>query len=187
MNRYFIPRLAWSDLRAMAGWVSSGALVAGSYGVLHDQITFTISPEYFTRMKFDQFRAADFGFPDRIFVAEIGFLATWWVGLLATWFLARAAIARGHRGSLRTIMPRAWALMFGLAGLVGIIGRFVGPSLYGGSAWVEALDAMGVTDSHAFGQVAGIHVGGYLGALAGWLWAFWRIGKLRRENQIDRP
>src|ERR1043166_5997270 len=59
----------------MLGYALLGALLAGTYGVVHDQVTYSISAEYFTRLKFSQFQRADFGFPPRVFVAEIGFLA----------------------------------------------------------------------------------------------------------------
>jgi hypothetical protein len=59
-------------------WVCGvGSLLAGFYGILHDQVTYSISNEYFTRLKFPQFHYANFGLSHRVFVAEIGFLATW--------------------------------------------------------------------------------------------------------------
>jgi hypothetical protein len=66
-----------------------GGLIAGAYGIVHDQVTYTIAPEYFTKLKFHQFHYADFGLGNRIFAATIGFLATWWVGAIAAWLLAR--------------------------------------------------------------------------------------------------
>ena len=76
----------------MFGVAVVGAIVAGIYGVLHDQLTYSISPEYFTNLKFKQFHYADFGLGDRVFVSCIGFLATWWVGLIIARFLARRFI-----------------------------------------------------------------------------------------------
>ena len=80
MLRFLIPRIALRDLPPMfaAGFV--GALVAGVYGILHDKDTFSNSPEYFTRFKFEQFRWVDLGLPEWVFVAEMSFLATWWGG-----------------------------------------------------------------------------------------------------------
>lgn len=71
-----------------------GSLFAGIYGILHDQVTYTLAPEYFTRFKFTQFSYANFGLSDRLFVAIIGVLATWWVGFVAAWFLARVVLIR---------------------------------------------------------------------------------------------
>ena len=57
-------------------------LLAGLYGILHDQVTYTIAPEYFTKFKYGQFgfEPAWFG-GHRQTVAAIGFLATWWTGI----------------------------------------------------------------------------------------------------------
>ena len=83
------PKIRSASLPAMLGYAAAGSLLVGLYGIVHDQVTYSISPEYFTRLKFAQFSYADFGLPNRVFVAEIGFLATWWVGLIAGWFIAR--------------------------------------------------------------------------------------------------
>ena len=69
----FYPRIELRLLPRMLGIAFLGAIVGGLYGILHDQITYSISPEYFTRLKFFQFHYADFGLPPRYFVAEIGF------------------------------------------------------------------------------------------------------------------
>jgi hypothetical protein len=53
------------------------------YGSIHNQVTYTISTEYFTKFKYDQF-----GFYPEWFgghrntVAIIGFFASWWMGLI---------------------------------------------------------------------------------------------------------
>lgn len=59
------------------------SVIAGLYGVINDQITFSISSEYYTKFKFIQFNLANENNIDkikflRIFVAIVGFLATWW-------------------------------------------------------------------------------------------------------------
>ena len=60
----------------MIGFTLVGAILAGLYGILHDQITFRISKEYFTRNKFDQFHYArpESG-SDLEFTSRIGFHA----------------------------------------------------------------------------------------------------------------
>lgn len=142
--------------------------MAGGFGIIHDQVTYTISPEYFKRMKFDQFRWADIGFPERVFVAEIGFLATWWVGLIAAWFLARIAMRKfGNPGKQ---VAGALAIMAGITVLCAVLGYFLGPVMFEDrKGWLDALSEMGVTDFRAFYQVSGIHLGSYAGALLGWV------------------
>lgn len=59
--------------------------LAGLFGILHDQITYSISQEYYTKFKFYQFGFTDNKveaiFPNpRVIVSKVGFMATWWVG-----------------------------------------------------------------------------------------------------------
>ena len=41
--------------------VLAAIVIASLYGVGHDQVTYTISPEYYTKFKFIQFNLADSG------------------------------------------------------------------------------------------------------------------------------
>jgi hypothetical protein len=93
------PKIPLASLPVMFGYAMTGAVLAGIYGVVHDQATYSISPEYFTRLKFAQFHYADFGLPARVLVAEIGFLATWWVGFIAGWFMARITVPTFSRAA----------------------------------------------------------------------------------------
>ena len=158
-----------------------GALIAGCFGIIHDQLTYTISPEYFTRMKFDQFRGADFGFPPRIFVAEIGFLATWWVGLIAVWFLSRIALPK-FKSPVQKV-TRAIAIMLGITIFCGLAGYFLGPLWFGNRfVWRETLKSFGVTDVVAFNRVAAIHLGSYAGGLLGWI--IMMVAFLREKSAV---
>lgn len=181
MRNFVLPPGDWPVLRKAARLSLGGALIAGCFGILHDQITFTISPEYFTRMKFDQFRCADFGFPQWVFVAEIGFLATWWVGLIAAWFLARIALPKFKNPGEMVIA--AMVKILGITILFGIAGYFLGPSLlHDRSGWRDSLESMGVTDVTAFHRVAGIHLGSYAGAFLGALGMMVKFMKCRSDR-----
>lgn len=58
-----------------------GCLFAGVYGALHNQISYTVSPEYFTQYKFHQFHISP-DMPDRIGAAIVGWNASWWMGIV---------------------------------------------------------------------------------------------------------
>lgn len=175
-GKLLVPHVAWPDLWRIAALSVAGALVAGCYGILHDQLTFTLSAEYFTQLKFAQFEWAACGLPPRGFVAEIGFLATWWVGFAATWFFARLASPRLEPGALGWSCVAMWALLCGASLSGGVLGFLFGPRFYLESPdWLATLQAMKLSHPQSFAQVAGIHLGGYLGALGGWLWAMFRL------------
>ena len=105
------PKIPRALLPRMLGYAVIGGLLAGMYGILHDQITYSISPEYFTHLKFDQFHYANFGLPQRVFVAEIGFLATWWVGFFSAWFIARLTVPAFSRPAAFRHSLRGFAIV----------------------------------------------------------------------------
>jgi hypothetical protein len=170
MLKYLIPRIRMADLPPMIGVAIVGGLIAGAYGIVHDQITYTISPEYFTKMKFHQFNYADFGFGNRVFVSAIGFLATWWVGFIAAWLLARRLIPnQSRRTAFRQIRKGivcifAFGLSFGILGY--LFGLWRGPNAdY--SNWDWAFQQFDIADKWPFVRVAYIHNAGYLGGFIG--------------------
>lgn len=97
---------------------------AGVFGILHDQISYSVSHEYFTKFKFLQFHLLDTDVPERVRAAIVGFKASWWMGIPlgvlagAAGFVQRspAQMARALLWSLPFLV--AFTLAFALAGLV---------------------------------------------------------------------
>lgn len=164
------PKFPLNRWPAMLGVAAIGALIAGGYGIVHDQITYTISPEYFTRLKFTQFHWADRGLPLRVFVGEIGFLATWWVGLFAGWILARMLAPHAPPAQMVALSLRGFGIVFSFALAAAFIAYLFGltqnpqPET---SGIADLAASLGVADVPAFTRVAYIHNGGYLGGLIG--------------------
>ena len=59
----------------------SACIISGIYGVIHNQISYTVSPGYFHEFKFVQFHipAAE---QNRLGASIVGFFASWWMGLI---------------------------------------------------------------------------------------------------------
>lgn len=112
-------------------------ILAGIYGILHDQLTYIISEEYYTKFKFEQFgmwwlgenmgtgEAPEIIPINPLFgVALVGFLATWWVGLLIGIVLAIVGLKhKDGKQMFRTTLQAikiciAITFISGLAGLV---------------------------------------------------------------------
>lgn len=160
-----IDRGNWRDLFALS---LIGAFIAGFYGVVHDQVTYSISPEYFTKAKFEQFAYADPGRGPRVFAGVVGFLASWWVGAIGAWLLGRVALPRAERrDALRHVAKGLGAVFCGAAsgGLAGW--WFARAADLERWRWLERdLDIAGLEE---FVTVACIHNGGYAGALIGFI------------------
>lgn len=187
MRSLLYPKLRLDLLPAMLGYAVLGALIAGFYGVLHDQITYSISPEYFTRLKFLQFHYADFGLPPRVFAAEIGFLATWWVGLIAGWFLARVAVPAFPQKKARSSVWRGFGIIFAGGFVAAVVGFLLGLRLGPDSDlsnWQNFTTTHGVVDLPSFVRVAYIHNASYVGGLIGLIVALFY---LRRERKTLAP
>lgn len=105
------PGIKLHQLPRMLAVSALGAAVAGACGILHDQITYTLSQEYFTRLKFDPFSCLDLRDHPRLFAGVIGFLATWWVGLFAGWFLARVIVPSSSSAKPTSLLCKSFALM----------------------------------------------------------------------------
>ncbi|MCA9061562.1 MAG: hypothetical protein KDA96_00805 [Planctomycetaceae bacterium] len=178
ITQTIFPALDMKDFPAMLKAAAAGGLVAGCYGAVHDQLTFAISVEYFRNLKFHQFAWANAGLSERIFVSEIGFIASWWVGVFCNWFLARKLIPLQPRSVAMRQIFRGMIIVIGCVMLAGLAGY--GYGLYRGpdadySHWSVTLENLRVTEPWPFLRVAYIHNFGYAGAAVGLLLALFII------------
>ncbi len=98
-------------------------LVSGIYGMLHNQISYTVSPEYFTKFKFRQFGLENMNLPDRVRASIVGFLASWWMGIPIGLIVGVCGFI--HAGARRMLKMIMWSyviivvftLLSGLCGL----------------------------------------------------------------------
>jgi len=178
------PKIDAEQLPTMLRIAGLGALVAGAYGAIHDQISYAISPEYFTQMKFVQFAWADVRLPPRAFASEIGFLGTWGIGLCAGWFLARSGLAAAAAHVRGPLIARSFAIMTAATAAIGLIGALAGivEARRNPAAWNEVRYALDLTDVPAFIVVAYLHGAGYFGALVGLLLAILYVRPVVRSR-----
>ena len=174
------PRIGWRNVGFLIACAALGSLIAGAYGIVHDQITYSLSESYFTEFKFHQFASSDprvhlppdLASADRIYVGVIGFLATWWVGFFSGWFLARASIPpSGDHPSVGTI-AKHFLTIIGTAFLFGCAGFL----------WGTVRPGFSSRFSSDFLLVGQIHNFGYLGALVGLVVALLLVRRARRAT-----
>jgi hypothetical protein len=112
----------------------------------------------------------DFGWPPRLFAAEVGFLGTWWVGLIGGWVLARVGLAELTETGMRYPAVKAFGIALGTAVLVGVIGGSCGVAVarfQDPREWEEWRQLLHLEDLPAFVVVCYLHGASYLGGLIG--------------------
>jgi len=149
------------------------ALAAGLYGAIHDQISYTISPEYFTHIKFKQFAWLHVDFGTRFNVGLIGFVATCWFGAIC-------GILVAYR--LRNIEARHLLIRFACFRLSLVLATSAliafGMSFYSYTQeaatlmahWQRTAEHYMINDALPFAIVAQMHRMSYVGGVIGMLW-----------------
>lgn len=142
-------------------------LLAGIYGAIHNQISYTVCPEYFTQFKFHQFAIGE-AIPHRLGAAIVGWKAAWWMGgVIGIILIPLGLPIRGNAcyfwGMLRVFgVVAATTLVVGLAALLfsflSVDPRMVGDiTRYGHE----------IADDAAFARAAAMHNCSYLGGMIG--------------------
>ncbi len=160
-------------------------LLAGAYGALHDQVTYTISSEYFTAFKFEQFGFEDWGpATPRTATAVIGFLATWWVGLFAGLVLGLLGFIHATPKQMFRVAFRSILLTLAIAIVFAFVGGLVGwltIDEYGGClpyAVAECRRFCIVGEIHSFG-----YTGGEVGTVVGM--AYQVVVRKKQARQVE--
>ena len=144
-------------------------LICGIYGILHDQFTYTISPEYYTKFKFIQFQTAE-AIPNRLVVSIVGFMATWWVGIPLGIVLALTGLIHKDWREMLKIYLKSIIRIIPVAFLVGLIGLFYGWGFHKESD-LHWFFPDNLIDTKQFMMVGSMHnfsyVGGVIGLIVG--------------------
>jgi hypothetical protein len=160
---------------------------AGLYGVAHNQVSYTVAPEYFTKFKFPRFGFTDASVPERVRASMVGFLASWWMGIPIGLLVGAAGfIHRGHRRMLRVSL---WSLLVtvGFTLLFGLCGLLYG---YVQTQHIEVAEYRGwfipedVTDLRRFLCAGYMHNSSYLGGVLAILvaWGFHVVVRVRTHD-----
>lgn len=122
--------------------IITASILGGIYGIIHDQITFTISEEYYTKFKFIQFKldyywglGEQVGSPSlpelslqnpRFGAVIVGTLATWWVGLIIGIILGLVGLIHKNGKLMFSVTLKAIILTTGIALTTGLFGLVYG-------------------------------------------------------------
>ena len=97
-----------------------GCVMASLYGMLHNQISYTVSHEYFDRFKFIQFHIAP-GLQGRVGASLVGLAASWWMGIvIGVCLLFTTKVFPIGEGYSR-VMIKAYCIAAGTALVTGLL------------------------------------------------------------------
>jgi len=168
------------------------SLIGGVYGILHDQLTYSISPEYYTKLKFYQFGLIDVGneaiVPNpRLYVSVVGFLASWWMGLFIGLILGLVGLIHPEPKQMLRVTLRAMIITISIAFATGLIGLALGEYQMEkiNPDWLPD----NVFDKKNFLAVGTMHnfsyLGGVTGLIAGALYSIWQHKRHKRKKNAD--
>jgi hypothetical protein len=165
-------------------------MAAGLFGAIHDQISYSISSEYFTKFKFPQFRLLDSGVPERIRAAHVGFLASWWMGIPMGVLCGLAGFVQ--RTPSLMLKALIWSIpviaSVGLAAaLAGLIYGWLQTSTIDPTDYLGWVMPPGVVDLRRFVCAGYMHNGAYLGGVLAIpvAWLFHIIFRMRHGRPHD--
>jgi hypothetical protein len=174
-------------------WIGIAIVCAVLYGIINDQITTTISPEYFSVFKRRQFgpvleQVGLLDAPVRIQAILVGTLATWWYGLFLGIMLGISSMV-GRYAPLTTrryihAVGGVMVFTFAISVFFGLVAYLFEPSIQPNTTdWPFLAGIRNVRSAFAIGWW---HNGSYLGALIATIGAsFWaqKQRMLRGKNE----
>ncbi len=155
---------------AFIAFLLLAVLASGAFGALHDQISYTVSSEYFTRFKFAQFNLLDADIPERIRAAQVGFLASWSMGIPLGLLTGVAGFIHPRAVHMRKALLLSLALMAGITLICALTGLAAGffkttaldLSYYTGTGWFVP---EGLEQPRRFICAGYMHNAAYLGSV----------------------
>jgi hypothetical protein len=169
--------------------VAVSPLVAGTYGAIHNQFSYTVSSEYFTAFKFVQFDLLDSPLPDRVRASIVGFRASWWMGPALGILISLAAFVHREPREMLHAGVRAYAVTIAVTALVGLVALLIGIAstkplrLEDYAYWYVP---SGLLHPRRFLCAGYMHNGAYLGSVVGVVvaWIDNVVGGIRRRRRI---
>lgn len=173
----------WTNLLL---WTAVACLITGVYGAVHNQVSYTVSPEYFHRFKFIQFGVHD-AWQNRWGAAVVGWRAAWWTGMLFGPPMVVIALWRSHSESL----PRIMAIAFFVAVVVDVLCGFgalaAASILIDDQSFRDVWIPHGVQHRAAFLRAGVMHDASYAGGLLATIAGCLTIIKITPRSPLKTP
>ncbi|MDL2142010.1 hypothetical protein QQY79_05720 [Flavobacterium tructae] len=102
-------------------------VIAVLFGILHNQLTFTISSEFFTQVLFERYGFVEYGLTTpRVTASIIGVWSTWWIGLIAGFMFGFIGLFCSNAKAMIKSISYVILVMLSITVLVGLLGLSYG-------------------------------------------------------------
>ncbi len=151
-----------------------GCLIAGLYGMLHNQISYSVSHDYFDQFKFIQFRISP-AFQGRMGASLVGWAASWWMGIvIGAFLLPIATVVPGDKRYFMAVI-RAYGVVASTALMTGLLALLYTCATLDATTVGEVMRyGQKIDDPVAFMRAITMHnfsyLGGLLGIITGSVW-----------------
>ena len=103
------------------------SVLAGIFGALNNQITYFLSPEFYTKSLFPQFGFVEYGLnTPKITAAIIGVWSTWWVGLLIGTVISFTSLIHSTSFLMIRAIRKSFLIIISSAVVFGFLGYLFG-------------------------------------------------------------
>lgn len=160
--------ISTSKLRSWFLLILLATVLAACYGAIHNQLSYGIAPEYFTKIKFQRAGVTpSLWGGERSGAAYVGVVSSWWVGALAALLLGPIGMIHPDRTMFRRTL-RAVLIVLGTAIVCGGLGYVLGLIL-GSCGLVPPSYGSRYDFPDRLFAVQWMHACGYLGVVFGLL------------------
>lgn len=140
--------------------------VCALFGALHNQVSYTVSPDYFHAFKFYQFDVAE-PLRNRLGASLVGVGASWWMGVPLGLILGLPTLLQPTRPAFLRATFLSIVTMLAVTIATGAMGLALAGGLVEAPARLEIYEGVPVQDPAAFWRAGSLHNFSYLGAAVG--------------------
>lgn len=163
-------------------------LMAGCYGALHNQISYSVCPEYFTKFKFVQFDIGE-NVSERVGAAVVGWRASWWMGIaIGAVLIPIGLVVKGAAAYFRTMIAVFVVVAVTTLAVGATAGIFAFLTLDLESVGQFTRYGNEIENDLAFARAGTMHnfgyAGGLVGIVAGGLKIYFQVRRFKHSKNV---
>ena len=176
------------NILTLLGIIGLAWLVVVAYGIIYFEVSYILSPEYYTKNFF-----IEYGFCERrncdpdnpqLDVAMIGFMMTWWMGLITGIVMALLALILRSTHAIFRATRKALVRMISVVAVAGLVGLSAG-FLYLSDDTIPSRLPSGLSSPQDYIAVGNMHNFSFIGGIIGLMFGIGYLVRKRKRVHKD--